>query len=538
MKNFDSFGVMIDMSRNAVMSMDGLKKFMVLLGKMGYNCIMLYTEDTYEVDGEPYFGYMRGRYTKQEMKEIDAFAKTLGMEVIPCIQALAHLNAIKRWKQYPFDCTDILLADDERTYELIDHMFSTLSECFTSRRIHIGMDEAHMLGKGKHLDIHGYETVDVIIKRHLDRVCKIADKYGYKPMIWSDMFFRSWNGGSYRVAETKIPEEYVKALPSSVIPVYWDYYNTNEEVYIGMIKNHKQLSDKTWFAGGAWCWQGMIPHNRYSLDTMIPALNACKKEGIRNVVMTLWGDDGAECSHFAQLSALFYLAEYAKGNTDEQKIKDKFKRFCGIDYDSFMTIDAPNEVIPYSGKPFNPSKYMLFSDYFNGFLDYTIASNGKEYYESCAKELYRVAKSSRKYGYVFDSAAKLCDVLAVKYDLGVRTRNAYEADDREALRSLADNEYASLVRLIERYTEAFRKQWMAENKPQGFDVQEMRLGGLLMRTKSCRRRLLDYVNGKLGRIDELEEELLPYGEKESGMAINRAPVYATVNVVFHNPHTL
>ncbi len=40
---------------------------------------MHYTEDTYEVDGEPFFGYMRGRYTKAEMKEIDAFAEELGV---------------------------------------------------------------------------------------------------------------------------------------------------------------------------------------------------------------------------------------------------------------------------------------------------------------------------------------------------------------------------------------------------------------------------------------------------------------------------
>ena len=78
-KAFDTLGVMIDMSRNAVMSLDGLKRFLPLLKKMGYNCVMLYTEDTYEVNDEPYFGYMRGRYSKDEMKEIDAFAQSLGI---------------------------------------------------------------------------------------------------------------------------------------------------------------------------------------------------------------------------------------------------------------------------------------------------------------------------------------------------------------------------------------------------------------------------------------------------------------------------
>lgn len=196
---FDTFGVMIDMSRNAVMSVDGLKRYLPLLQKMGYNCVMLYTEDTYEVDGEPYFGYMRGRYTKAEMKEIDAFASSLGITVIPCIQTLAHLNAIFRWGKFPRDCHDILMTDDERTYELIDHMFATLSECFASRKIHVGMDEAWLLGRGKHLDRFGLESANEIMKRHLGRVLEIAKKYDYEVMLWSDMYFRPWNNGQYRI---------------------------------------------------------------------------------------------------------------------------------------------------------------------------------------------------------------------------------------------------------------------------------------------------------------------------------------------------
>ena len=37
---------------------------------MGLNSMMLYTEDTYTVDNYPYFGYLRGRYSKEELKEI------------------------------------------------------------------------------------------------------------------------------------------------------------------------------------------------------------------------------------------------------------------------------------------------------------------------------------------------------------------------------------------------------------------------------------------------------------------------------------
>ena len=47
------FGVMLDMSRNAVMKPDEVKNYARVLKSMGYNMIQLYTEDTYEVEGEP-----------------------------------------------------------------------------------------------------------------------------------------------------------------------------------------------------------------------------------------------------------------------------------------------------------------------------------------------------------------------------------------------------------------------------------------------------------------------------------------------------
>ena len=532
--SYRTLGVMIDMSRNAVMSIDGLKRFLPLLQKMGYNCVMLYTEDTYEVNDEPYFGYMRGRYSKAEMKEIDALAASLGMTVIPCIQALAHLSTIFRWKKFPHDCDDILLTDDERTYTLIDNMLSTLSECFSSRKIHIGMDEANMLGRGRHLDRHGYESVNTIMKRHLERICKLAEKYNYELMIWSDMYFRPWNNGEYVIPKQEIPRYIVESLPSSVTPVYWDYYQSKESVYSDMLENHKQLSDKAWFAGGSWCWLGFIPFNRFTLKSMIPALSACKKHQVKDIIITMWGDDGAECSHFSQLPSLFYLAEYANGNTDEATIKAKFKAFCGINFDEFMEIDCPNDVIEQDGMPCNPSKYMLYSDCFNDYLDYTIQSGARVKYKEYSQRLRSTAKKSRKYGYVFDTAAKLCDVLEIKYELGLKTRLAYESGNKNELKRLAENDYVEVRKRLNIFIKAFEKQWMMDNKPHGFDVQEMRLGALLYRLGSCRRRILDYVNGKIDRIDELDEELLAFRKKNTSFQFNQAPLTATVNSIHHN----
>ena len=46
---------MLDMSRNGVMKVEKVKEFIDYLAKMGYNSLQLYTEDTFEVNNEPYF---------------------------------------------------------------------------------------------------------------------------------------------------------------------------------------------------------------------------------------------------------------------------------------------------------------------------------------------------------------------------------------------------------------------------------------------------------------------------------------------------
>ena len=155
---YKHFGVMIDCSRGAVLNVSAVKKLIDTLQKMHYNALELYTEDTFAVDGEPYFGYLRGRYSGDELQEIDAYAAAHGIELIPCVQTLAHFtNPVKlpRFAEIT-DVNDILLADDEKTYEFLDRVFASLARNFTSRNVNIGMDEAHMVGLGKYLDRHGF----------------------------------------------------------------------------------------------------------------------------------------------------------------------------------------------------------------------------------------------------------------------------------------------------------------------------------------------------------------------------------------------
>ena len=152
-RSFKTNGPMFDMSRNSVFKPATVKTIMRYMSLMGLNMFMLYTEDTFEVEGYEYFGHMRGRYTAAEIKEMEEFGEKLGIELIPCIQLLAHLSTALRWECFrPIrDTHDILLADNEETYVFIDRVLESISKMYKSRRVHIGMDEARYLGRGRYL---------------------------------------------------------------------------------------------------------------------------------------------------------------------------------------------------------------------------------------------------------------------------------------------------------------------------------------------------------------------------------------------------
>ena len=513
------FGVMLDFSRNAVMKISELKKYCDLLKKFGYNAIYLYLEDTYEIEGEEHFGHLRGRYSKAELKEIDAYCKSINMTVIPCFQTLAHLDQIFKWPKYAEinDCDNILLCEEEKTYEFIEKMFKTFKECLSTNIAHIGMDEAFNLGLGKYLQKHGYTNRNEIMSKHLKRVLEIANKYGYECTIWSDMFFHPVSKGVLNLKQVDFNklDEIKPLIPENVTLCYWDYYNEPEVIYDTYIKMHKYLTDKVCFAGGLWRWQGFAPHNERSIKFTKSAMRACRKNGVSNVFFTSWGDGGSETSFYAILPALLCAVEFYNGNENMPSIKAKFKELTGCDFNAFMKLDKLNTR---KHKYDTECKYDIFNDPFIGLFDYCL-DGADDYYKKLTKTLKSAGKHAGEYEYVFKSAIALADLLSVKSEIGIKTRKAYIEKDVETLKNIANVVYPKIFRKLEAFLTAFENQWFTENKPFGFDIQHLRIGGLKQRLVYCQKTLKRYIAGEIDVIPELEEPVLPFTSNDKRVGI-------------------
>lgn len=516
-KSFEHNGLMKDCSRNAVLNLKTAKDYILLSALFGLNRFLLYIEDTYEIKGEPWFGYLRGKYTKEELKEIDDFAKSFGIEVVPCIQTLSHLNQALRWNAYADrrESHQTFEIGNEKAYELIEKMVVACKEAFTTKNIHIGMDEAFDIGVGTFL------TKGIAIDKtqaflsHLNRVVDICHKHGLKPMMWEDMFFQlnAKNGESWENVKGGLSKE-VKALIPDVGLVYWDYNHMNVKDYDEKFAATKDTGKETIFAGGAICWTGFAPNISASLKISTAGLKSAIKNGIKSVFVTAWGDNGAECTAYSSIPALgLYSTFDFEGNCNKERLSNLLEAITGDPLKVWTTLEIPNklrkELLPYE----NISKPFFYQDPLTGLIDARIREEYSAMFKKHARVLKNSAKKSVKYSYIYQSLSDFCSVLQYKVTIGMHLRESYKKGDEEGLKKCL-TEIKIINKRLNKFEESYREQWMRENKPHGFIVTDGRIGFLKNRLHTASIFVEDYLNKKLTSIEELEEIILPFDGKD------------------------
>lgn len=510
---FQSAGVMFDCSRNAVLNADAMRMFIRKMALMGLNLGMLYTEETYEVPGQPFFGYKRGRYTYDELKALDDYADLFGVELCPCIQTLGHLKRALHWPAFHHvrENDEVLLADLPETYELLDQMIRAASAPYRSKKIHLGMDEAYGVGLGAHLVRHGYENPHNVIGRHLKKVLEITDKYGLEAMMWSDMYFHL-DGRDYH--SPGLPSDVAKAaVDPRVSLVYWDYYQDEEEKYADALYKHAQFDAPTVFAGGLWTWIGPAPSYHHAIRNTVAGLNACIKANVPLVLATAWGDNGQETNMTAALLGMQLYGEMTyTGAYNEEALYGRFRRCCHADPQAFLDLGLfnvlPGMDVGEHGNPANACKALLYQDPLVQLFEKDMEGfPAADHYEALVGKFARYARENPEYALLFDFYTALAHALALKCRWHEQAGPAVRDRDRDKAAALADDVPAT-VEALHALRIIWRKLWESTNKPNGFEIIEVRLGGVAARMATAGEKMRAFANGEVDTIPELLEECL------------------------------
>ena len=135
--DFRDRGIMLDVSRGRVPRRATLEALVDLCARMRLNVLMLYVEHTFAFRRHPEIGEGASPLDAETILALDAYAADRGVELVPCLQSLGHMERILSLPRYR------KLAESDRrwsvspsrpeTYDL-PRESSTTSSCRSSAR--------------------------------------------------------------------------------------------------------------------------------------------------------------------------------------------------------------------------------------------------------------------------------------------------------------------------------------------------------------------------------------------------------------------
>ena len=528
--HFQSCGFQLDLSQtNAVLLMSQMEELMGRLALMGYNLLILYMEDTFEVPEEPYFGYMRSRYSQDELRSIDALGAKYGIEVMPMIEGLAHLSPVLRWPGYGNmqENASTVLVGEPRTYEYFQHVLDAVTKPFRSRRIFLALDEAFELGRGTTLTRTGvYRPSFDLLREHVLRLSAMCQERGLEFITYGDMFMLANNpSGSVfeRLYATDHPlsPDIKKAADLPVNYCMWDYSHLEEETYEKLFARYREFGKCDYFLAGIWNWLGFGVDYTKTFATIIPGLREAKKCGILHASVSCWGNDsGGENFWSDLLLGLQLFAEYCYGDEPEnEELADRFMACTGCEMEDFLNLSYVDHLFDEAPRPgpgyTNFSRSLLWQDMLFGVFDYHIHNDSlTAHFAKAAQLLEQAADRNGAYGKYLETRALCARVLQIKATLGWRIGEAYKKGDRAALEDIVENQLPELTRRVQALHVHHRQLWYATYKPLGWEAEDLRYGALLSRIDTVVYRLKQYLRGEISELPEVTQTRLSFTGSE------------------------
>ena len=173
---------------NATPTKETLKQLIRSLAFMGYDSLVLFAEDLFELEAFPYLGSFKKRYAIDDIREMDEYARLFGIELIGGIECLAPIRNINSRDAFAsvMNYGDTMLVGSDATYAFIEALMEFCASAFSSKKIHLGMQATKHMCVGK----YGYaKDKETVFFNHAERVASLADKYGLKATAWADNLF-------------------------------------------------------------------------------------------------------------------------------------------------------------------------------------------------------------------------------------------------------------------------------------------------------------------------------------------------------------
>ncbi len=289
--DFPVRGVMLDISRDKVPTMETLYGLIDKLASWKVNQFQLYTEHTFAYRQHEQVWANASPLTAEEILDLDAYCRARHVELVPNQNSFGHMD---RWLKHapyrhlgeteepflspwgnilpPFSFSPAV----PETLDLLDTLYDELLPNFTSTLFNVGCDETVDLGLGRSralVEAQGKGRV------YLDFLLEIYERVrsrGYTMQFWGDII-------------DQYPD-LVSEVPHDAIALEWGYEADHD--FPGMARLFASSGIPFYVCPGTSSWRTIAGRTDNCLGNIRNAVENGLKNGAIGVLNTDWGDNG------------------------------------------------------------------------------------------------------------------------------------------------------------------------------------------------------------------------------------------------------
>jgi len=289
--DYPARGVMLDISRDRVPTMETLYELVDRLASWKINQLQLYMEHTFAYQAHPEVWKDASPITPQELLDLDEYCRERFIELVPNQNAFGHME---RWLKHPryaplaethgefttpwgVEMGPFSLATvDPGSITLVNSLFDELLPHFSSRKVNVGCDETFDLGQGRSRAVCNKLGAGRVYFDYLHSILDDVLRRDRQPQFWGDIIVNHL--------------DLVKELPRGVIALEWGYEASHP------FKDHaaqfNQAGVPFYVCPGTSSWNSLAGRSDNALANLRNAAENGLSQGAIGYLITDWGDNG------------------------------------------------------------------------------------------------------------------------------------------------------------------------------------------------------------------------------------------------------
>ena len=219
-----------DISRGQRPTMDEFKRFIKILSLLKMNIEGLYIEDIFRFEKYPQIGEGRGTLTKEDVKELQQYARDWCVDIQPAFEMFGHMDNILTMKEFEhlgeFPGSQCLDITSDESHKFAEDLIREICEAFDSKLIHLICDESFDSGIGKSYEYQKKYGKAKTINDWFKFLVDTVKKYGKTTTGFAHDAFIHYP------KLMKLARDYVKLI------LYWSYSDSKKYSKISkLVKN-------------------------------------------------------------------------------------------------------------------------------------------------------------------------------------------------------------------------------------------------------------------------------------------------------------